>query len=161
MQVSVRIAGTGRVVPHAHRFDSLDRHLHLTPTRADLVVACCASQTTICDAARSIAASYASATNGCSAAASDHVFDPLTTTSTNRTALASVRNRPRASPVSGSRPATQGLIAIRVKHADTLDPAVRGGDEPLGQPRALGQVVVVDTRVIGLDIVPSRRCAQR
>ncbi len=53
------------------------------------------------------------------------------------------------------------LIAIPVKHADTLDPAVRGGDEPLSQPRALGQVVVVDTRVIGLDIVPSRRLPHR
>ena len=61
--------------------------------------------------------------------------------------------------LTGERIATgdPSLIAISVKHTDTLDPAVRGGDEALGQPRALGQVVVVDTRVIGLDIVPSSR----
>jgi hypothetical protein len=62
--------------------------------------------------------------------------------------------------LTGERIATgdPSLIGIRVKHADTLDPAVRGGDERLGQPRALGQAVVVGPRVIGLDIVPSRRC---
>src|SRR5665647_1345530 len=45
----------------------------------------------ICWEARSWAASYASAIPGSSAAASDQVFGPFTTTSTNRTDAAAVR----------------------------------------------------------------------
>jgi hypothetical protein len=56
------------------------------------VVACSDSQPRIFAAARSCAASYAAATSGCSAAAIDQVFEPFTTTSTNRTACASSRN---------------------------------------------------------------------
>ena len=63
-----------------------------------------ATQPMICSAARSCAASYAAATSGCSAAASDHVFGPFTVTSTNRTAFASARSRPRGVPVTGSWP---------------------------------------------------------
>jgi len=61
----------------------------------------------ICVAARSWAASYAAISGG-SAAASDQVFGPLTTTSANLTAFGSVRNRPRGWPVAGSSPATHG-----------------------------------------------------
>jgi hypothetical protein len=43
---------------------------------------------------------------GCSAAASDQVFGPLTVTSTNRNAFASSRTRPFDEPVSTSTPAT-------------------------------------------------------
>ena len=44
--------------------------------------------------------------SGCSAAASDQVFGPLTTTSTNRTAAASVRTLPLGTPVAASHPPT-------------------------------------------------------
>ena len=43
----------------------------------------------ISTAARSWAASYAAAISGCRLAASDHVFGPFTTTSTNRSPRAS------------------------------------------------------------------------
>ena len=66
----------------------------------------------ICAAARSCAASYAAAMSGCSAAASDQDFGPLTITSTNRTAWSSVRSRPRGSPVSGSQPGDPRLVGV-------------------------------------------------
>jgi hypothetical protein len=92
MQMTVWVPGAGSVVPHRDRLDLLHRHLH---------------QAMIWAAARSCAASYAAATSGCSAAAIDHVFGPLTVTSTNRTALSLASSLPRATPVTGSWPATQ------------------------------------------------------
>jgi hypothetical protein len=69
---------------------------------------------------------------GCSSAAKDHDFGPLTITSTNRTACPSRRSRPLGTPVTGSRPAT---------HASYASPAsvptrctVWGRDIVLGYP---------------------------
>ncbi len=56
----------------------------------------------ISTAAFSCAASYAAAISGCRVAASDQVFGPFTTTSTNRNPRSSVRRRPFGAPVATS-----------------------------------------------------------
>ena len=70
------------------------------------MVACAAIQPTISMAALSRARSRAAETSGCRAAASDQVLGPLTTTSTKRKALSSVRVWPLGVIVSRSKPAT-------------------------------------------------------
>ena len=70
------------------------------------MVACAAIQLTISMAALSWARSRAAETSGCRAAASDQVLGPLTTTSTKRNALSSVRMWALGVIVSTSMPAT-------------------------------------------------------
>ena len=89
--------------------------------------------------------------SGCSAAASDHDFGPLTTTSTNRTARSSLRSRPRGSPVSGSTPATQVSYPSPARAASSRT-RPSGGGEAAGEPGALGEVVVIGPAVAGLQI---------
>ena len=107
----------------------------------------------ICAAARSCAASYAAATSGCSSAASDQDFGPFTTTSTNRTACASARSRPRGSPVSGSSPATHASYPSPVSDASSTTRPSGPVGEPLGDPGAFGEVVVVRAGPVGLHVV--------
>ena len=120
------------------------------PTR---VVAWVASQLMISSAAAICAASYASAISGCSAAASDQVFGPLTVTSTNRTPLSSARNRPFAAPVSTSNPGDPLFVGRAVQAGSMLD-GLRGGDDSHGDAAAFGEVVVVSAGAVGLDVVP-------
>src|SRR3954466_13457887 len=107
-------------------------------------------------AAQSCAASYAFAMSGCTAAASDQDFGPLTTTSTNRTARSSVRSRPPRLPgvwVPAGHPA---LVALP-RQRRTLLHAPGGGREAAGQAGALGQVVVISAAAVGLQIRPGGR----
>ena len=107
----------------------------------------------ICSAARSCAASYAAAMSGCSAAASDQVFGPLTTTSTNRTACVVVAQLPPR--LAGVRVAAgdPGLVAVAGQRRQ-LGHAPVGGGEAAGEPGALGQVVVIGPAAVGLHVVP-------
>ncbi len=94
MQVPVWVAGPGGEMAYDGRLDLLDRHLHLPIPRPDACRRVGASHPMISSAAAIWAASYASAISGCSAAASDQVFGPLTVTSTNRTPFSSFRSLP-------------------------------------------------------------------
>ena len=114
----------------------------------------------ISSAAAICAASYASAISGCSAAASDQVFGPLTVTSTNRTPLSSFRSRPFARAgldvVAGDPP----LVGLAVHVGSALDGTPGLRDDPHGDAAALGEVVVVSPGAVGLDVVPGGgRCA--
>ena len=90
--------------------------------------------------------------SGCSTAANDHDFGPLTTTSTNRTAAASVRTLPLGPPVAGSYPPNPRLVGLPCQCSPITHPHGWGGDVALRNTGALAQVVVIRTAAVGLDI---------
>ena len=103
VQVPVRVTGARGVVPHDRGLEPLDRHLHLPAARTDprgRVLGQPADDLLRGAVLRGVVRRRRS--SGCRAAASDQVFGPLTTTSTNRSALSSLRSRPFGSPVATS-----------------------------------------------------------
>src|SRR3954471_9742322 len=103
----VPIPGPGGVVPHRYRIQVLNRYLYLPASVTDPGGGVLGKPADGLAGGAVLRFVVGRRYPGCSAAASDQDFGPLTTTSTNRTARSSVRSRPRGSPVSGSRPATQ------------------------------------------------------
>ena len=56
------------------------------------------------------------------------------------------------------QPGDPCLIPIAVQHAHTFDSTVGGGGEMLREAGALGQVIVIDAALVGLDIGTCRGC---
>ena len=115
VKVTVRVPGPRRVVPDYRRLDLLHRHLHLPsarthPGRRVLRRPSRRSRWRHGPARRPARAEI----SGCRAAASDQVFGPFTTTSTNRNAFASSRTRPFLAPGVDVDPGDPPLVGIAV-----------------------------------------------
>src|SRR5674476_259944 len=153
--MTVWIASTRRVVAHSGGLDLLDGHLYLSATRPDprrgvlsqplddllggSVLGCV------------IRLGDTRIECGCQRPGlrpvHDHLDEPhsgcVLTQPTSRFATQWVETRdPR-------------LVAVAVEFSDGLD-AIGCGNETLSQPRSLGEVVVVDAGVVGLDVVARR-----
>src|SRR5665647_224821 len=151
----MRVAGSGGVVPDGSCFDPLDGHLNLSapgdrsaswragPTPDDLP---------------------GGSVLGCVI----RLGDPRIECGRQRPGLRPVQDHldePHSGCVltyAAARLATQRVepsdprfVPVTVKWSNGLD-SIECGNETLGQPRSLGEVIVVDAGVVGLDVVPRR-----
>jgi len=162
VQVTVRITGAARVVPDHRGLDLLDRDLHLPSARPD------SDRGVLRDPADDLGRRLVlrriqrrgdlRVQGGCEGPglrAVHHDLDepqplavgPQPTFRQGR--LRSVANVESGDPL---------LVGVAVHATGPLDPAGGCGDEQLDDAAALGEVVVIGPRTIGLDIGPSCSC---
>jgi len=151
----MRVAGSGGVVPDGSCFDPLDGHLNLSAPGTD--------------PRRGVLGQPPDDLPGGSVLGCViRLGDPRIECGCQRPGLRPVHDHldePHSGCVltyAAARLATQRvepsdprLVPVTVKWSNGLD-SIECGNETLGQPRSLGEVIVVDAGVVGLDVVPRR-----